>query len=200
MRQQIVTALRPVVLAALLLSIATAGRAQYQANVSPAPDRATRDAGWHFGVGFGTVAWGSTSVCACAAVSLDVAVAYEHTDGFGLEYKPTLTNTVSTVVDQAVNVLYYPRIGTIGRPFGVYGGAGVVMPLEGFAGQRTGGSYGYGVRARAALGKRGRTRVFGDVGVVTFRQRFAIDQSWRDIVIRQRQIHSGLRVRVGVVW
>ncbi len=164
------------------------------------PD-AYRDAGWHFGIGFGTLAWGQASRCACAAVSLDVAVAYESRAGIGVEYKPTLTNTTAGVVEQSVNLVYFPQLTPgLGAPFGIYAGAGLLLPLNDFSGQETGSSYGYGLRARAALGRRGRTRVFGDIGVAVFRQGYEFQQDWRDFTFRERQVHSGPRVRVGVVW
>lgn len=190
-----------IALAWLLLGLSHS-RVSAQVTAVPTPTTGTpsRDAGWHFGVGFGTVGWGRTSTCACNAVTLDVAVAYENNQGVGVEYKPTLTNTTSGLVEQALGVYYYPRFGGRARAVGVYGGAGLLMPLRDLDSERTGSSYAYGVRARAALGKRRRTRVYGDIGVVTFRQRFDIENWWGDFVIEQRQRHSGLRFRVGVTW
>ncbi len=188
--------------ALLVTAVSLTSRAQLAEPSGELVATSSRNAGWHFALGFGTVSWGSESVCNCSAVSLDAAAAYETSRGLGIEYKPTLTNTSSTVIEQALNVYLYPELGKLGAPFGLYIGAGQVLPLQdgNFERERTGSSYGYGLRARAPLGGRGKTQVFGDIGVVTFRQRFTFLNGFRAPEVEQRQVHSGLRIRIGVVW
>ena len=155
---------------------------------------------WHFGIGLGSIAYGSTSVCECSSFSLDVAAGYESARGSGLEYQVALTQTTRELIDQRVNLFFYPRLGRLGRGVGVYAGGGVVTQLNGGITRGRGYAYGYGVRARAPLGGRGRTRVFADVGVSTARERLEFDEAWIGNDLTRRQVHSGLRVRVGVVW
>ena len=160
----------------------------------------SRNAGWHFGIGVGTLSWGRSSVCRCAPPSLDVSVGLETELGWGLEYKPTLTATTEDLIDHALNAYYYPRLGRHGRAVGLYAGGGVLSVTRSRWTSSRGYSTSVGVRARAPLGKRERTRVFLDLGLASFRQRLASEEEWRIVNVTREQVHRGLRIRVGVVW
>ena len=167
---------------------------------APAQDSLPPRGLWHFGVGFGSVAYGRNSVCACSSFTVDVAVGYEASRGFGAEYQLALTTTTGPLVDQRLNAFYYPRLGRLGRAFGAYAGGGLLREVDGGRGEAWGYAYGYGIRARAPLGGRGRTWVFADVGVSTARERLEFAPGWTGIEVVQRHVHSGLRVRIGVTW
>ena len=158
-------------------------------------------AGWHFGLGLGSVSWGDASPCGCGTPRIDVAVAYESDGGLLVEYQLGIQESTNTHLGHALVGGVFPRWLGAQRPIGVFVSGGAVNDIDGFGRRQVGSfEYGYGLRARAPLGRRQNTRVFGELGVVTLRQTFSEDIDWRRITLEERQVHSGVRVRLGVVW
>lgn len=187
----------------LFLAVVGAGQTRGPAfRKAPLPEPSVPAGAWYFGVGFGSIAYGDESECGCSAATVDVSGAFEGPRGTGFEYQLAFTQTTAPLLDHRINLFHYPELGKLGRAFGVYAGGGLVRQVNAGDAMSRGYVYGYGIRARAPLGGRGRTRIFADVGVSTARERFEFDRGWWGATESavQRHVHSGLRVRLGVVW
>lgn len=164
------------------------------------------DTGWYLGASYGVTVWGENSTCACNTQSFEVNAGYEWYRGLGVGMSLQSFQTIWQVISIQGDFSYFPSVGGgSNRNLGVAFGGGVPIRLNTIGGDiedYSGMTRYYEVRIRGRLGKRADTRVVLAAGVSTLSENYLIDNNWDRIIggTRTDMRHSGLRVRLGIVW
>ena len=166
------------------------------------------DTGWYLGMNYGISVWGDESTCACNTPSFEVNAGYEWSRGVGFGLSLLHTRTIWQLVSIQGDLSYFPSLGgSSNRILGLAVGGGVPVRLENVRfnsgiDNYLGMTRYYEVRVRGRLGKRQDTRVVLAAGLNTISETYRVGNNWDGTIggTRTTMRHSGIRVRVGIVW
>jgi len=164
-----------------------------------------RDSCWHFGVSFGQTLWGDNSTCSCAVPTAAVRMAYEDRLGLGAALEMELSSTIWNLMNTQLEVSAFPALDAKGhRPLGFALGMGFATRLGNnnqVLDEYRGLTYSLDSRLRFSLGKRNNSRVMLALGVQSIAEDFTSEnRGGRFAGTRTKMLHSGLRLRIGVLW
>lgn len=157
------------------------------------------ESGWNHELAAGYIGWGERSQRGSGSLLAETALGYMTTKGFGYGLALSLSATevlgVGTLARFGYNAHYGRRSG---YPIALlaFGGPKAAVRSPGVFDDYSGWQYGAEAQLRPRVGARRHAQAFFAIGFHTVRERYRANFS----LAERKVTHSGLRLRVGVVW